>query len=84
MSFVSLSHRKYDAQFVYSKNVKAFVLLPPASHPRLLVFWYQYRLKWFLKKHKPDLLISPDGGIPLEPRSQLYQLFMISISSTFR
>lgn len=64
--FLFLFDRKYDAQFVYSKNVKAFVLLPPASHPRLLVFWYQYRLKWFLKKHKPDLLISPDGGIPLE------------------
>ena len=64
--FLFLFDRKYDARFIYSKNVKAFVLLPPASHPRLLVFWYQYRLKWFLKKHKPDLLVSPDGGIPLD------------------
>lgn len=64
--FLFLFDRKYDPQFIYSKNVKAFVLLPPASHPRLLVFWYQYKLKWFLKKHKPDLLVSPDGGIPLD------------------
>ncbi len=63
--FLFLFDRKYDPQFIYSANVKPFVLLPPASHPQLLVFWYQFRLKWFLKKHKPDLLVSPDGGIPL-------------------
>jgi len=63
--FLFLFDRKYDSDFIYAGNVKPFVLLPPASHPRLLVFWYQYRLKWFLKKHEPDVLLSPDGGIPL-------------------
>ncbi len=64
--FLFLFDRKYDSQFIYGKNVKPFVLPPPAIHPRLLIFWYQYRLLWFLKKHKPDLLVSPDGGIPLK------------------
>jgi len=64
--FFFLFDRKFDEEFIYAKNVKPFILLPPASHYRLLVFWYQYSLKWFLKKHKPNILISPDGGIPLK------------------
>ncbi|MEO8087800.1 MAG: glycosyltransferase family 1 protein [Bacteroidota bacterium] len=68
--FLFLFDRKYDHQFIYTEKVKPFILLPPASHPRLLVFWYQYRLRWFLEKHKPDLLISPDGGIPLETKTK--------------
>ena len=63
--FIFLFDRKFDPGFVYADNVRPVVLLPPASHPKLLVFWYQYRLRWFLKKYKPDLLVSPDGGIPL-------------------
>ena len=63
--FLFLFDRKYDKEFIYAGNVTPFVLPPPASHPLLLVFWYQYRLRWFLEKHKPDILVSPDGGIPL-------------------
>jgi glycosyltransferase involved in cell wall biosynthesis len=64
--FLFLFDRKYDDAFIYGENVKPFILFPRASHPKLLVFWYQYLLRRFLSKHTPDLLISPDGGIPLK------------------
>lgn len=66
--YLFLFDRNFDRRFLYSEKVKPFILLPPASRPWLLVFWYQYRLKWFLKMHKPDLLISPDGGIPVDTK----------------
>jgi glycosyltransferase involved in cell wall biosynthesis len=64
--FLFLFDRKYDETFIYAENVKPYVLFPRASHPKLLIFWYQFLLKRFLTRHKPDLLISPDGGIPLK------------------
>ena len=64
--FLFLFDRKYDDTFLYAENVKPYILFPRASHPRLLVFWYQFLLRRFLKRHKPHLLISPDGGIPLK------------------
>jgi glycosyltransferase involved in cell wall biosynthesis len=64
--FLFLFDRKFDDTFIYADNVKPFILFPRASHPKLLVFWYQFLLRRFLKKHKPDLLVSPDGGIPLK------------------
>jgi len=63
--FLFLFDRKYDDTFIYGDNVKPYILFPRASHPMLLAFWYQFLLKRFLKKHKPDILISPDGGIPM-------------------
>jgi glycosyltransferase involved in cell wall biosynthesis len=64
--FLFIFDRKYDDDFIYERNVKPYVLFPRASHPKLLVFWYQFLLRRFLQKHKPDLLVSPDGGIPLK------------------
>jgi glycosyltransferase involved in cell wall biosynthesis len=66
--FLFLFDRKYDSRFIYSKNVSPFILFPPASHPKLLAFWYQYRLASFLKKQRPDILVSTDGGIPLNAK----------------
>ena len=64
--FMFLFDRPFDERFIYSDNVHPYVLYPPASHPLLLKFWYQYRLRWFIDNQKPDVLISPDGGIPLQ------------------
>ena len=63
--FQFLFDRPYDAEFLYEKNVRPFILGPPARHPLLLAYWYQVRLNSFLKRHRPDVLVSPDGGIPL-------------------
>ena len=66
--FLFIFDRSFDREFVYGENVKPFVVPPRASHPWLLAFWYQFMLDRFLKKHKPDVLISPDGGIPLNAK----------------
>ncbi len=63
--FLFLFDRPFDKEFIYAENVKPFIISPPARHVTLLAFWYQVRLKQFLKKHKPSILISPDGAIPL-------------------
>ena len=64
-NFLFVFDRAFDEEFVYGKNVTPFVVSPPARHPILLGYWYQSRLGAFLKKHKPDVLVSPDGAIPL-------------------
>jgi len=63
--FTFLFDRKYDEEFVFAKNVTPFILAFPARHPVQMAYWHQVALKNYLKKNKHDILISPDGSIPL-------------------
>jgi len=36
-----------------------------ARHPLLFLAWFEISLKFVLKRHKPDLLFSPDGFLPI-------------------
>lgn len=58
--------RPYDRQFIYAENVKPLVLLPPARHPFLFYFWFQYRVAAALKKIRPDVFLSFDGMTVLQ------------------
>ena len=58
--------RPFDQQFVYSDNVRPLVLLPPARHPFLFYFWFQYRVAAALKKIRPDVFLSFDGMTVLQ------------------
>lgn len=53
--------RPYDRRFIYADNVTPLVLLPPARHPFLFYFWFQYRVAAALKKIQADVFLSPDG-----------------------
>jgi glycosyltransferase involved in cell wall biosynthesis len=67
--------RSFDPQFVFSKNVTPVVVSPPARHPILYIYWYEVGLKRAIKKHKIDILFSPDGYLSL--RSSIPQIAVI-------
>ena len=59
--FVFFFDRPYDADFVFGKNVTPVVLFPPARHPFLFVWWYEWSIVRALKKYKPDIFLSTDN-----------------------
>lgn len=59
--FVFLFDRPYDQSFIFSENVTAKMVLPPARHPLLFKIWYEYSLPLILDRIRPDVFISPDN-----------------------
>lgn len=57
--------RPYHPSFLFSKNVKAWVVPPQARHPLLYLLWFSISFPLIIRKVKPDILISPDGFLPL-------------------
>ncbi|HET8829583.1 MAG TPA: glycosyltransferase family 1 protein, partial [Pelobium sp.] len=65
VEFIFCFDRKFDPEFIFAPNVKGVVVYPQARHPFLYYIWFQYRLPKVLEQEKVDLLLSPDGFIPL-------------------
>lgn len=63
--FIFLFDREYPEEFIFSPNVKAKVLFPPARHPFLWYWWFEWSLPSALKKIKPDIFLSTDGYLSL-------------------
>jgi len=63
--FVFLFDRKIPHEFLFSPNVTAARLLPPARRPWLFRLWLDYSVAHFLRRTKPDVFLSPDGFLPL-------------------
>ncbi len=59
--FIFFFDRPYDKQFVYASNVTPVVLFPPARHPFLYFWWFEWSVANALKKYKADLFLSTDG-----------------------
>lgn len=70
--FIFFFDRPYHKSFVYAENVKPVVLFPPARHPFLFVWWFEFSIAKAIKKHKADLFFSPDGYLSL--RSKVPQI----------
>ena len=64
-----LFDRKFDKQFIYNTNVDPVVLSPPTRHPVLIHYWFQTRVKNYLKKTKPNVFFSPDGFMPMQSKT---------------
>lgn len=64
--FVFFFDRSFDEKFVFGKNVTPVVLFPPARHPILFVWWFEWSIKRALKKHQIDVFYSPDGYMSLK------------------
>jgi len=43
------------------ENIKPVVLFPPARHPFLWYWWFEFSVANYLEKTKPDLFLSLDG-----------------------
>jgi glycosyltransferase involved in cell wall biosynthesis len=65
VQFTFLFDRAFDEKFIYSDNVSAQVLFPPARHPLLYKAYFGYSVPRSLGKLKPDLFFSPDGFLSL-------------------
>ena len=65
-TFLFLFDREPDPGFVFGKNVKPIRVWPPARHPYLWKYWFDYALPSVFKRYKPDLFISTDGFLSLK------------------
>jgi glycosyltransferase involved in cell wall biosynthesis len=63
--FYFIFDRKPDPKFIFSTNVTPVILYPQARHPILWYLWFEFSVRRFLKRIKPDLFISTDGFLPL-------------------
>ncbi len=75
VEFIFIFDRKPSQEFIFSDNVKAVVAHPQSRHPILWYLFFEFGVYRVLKKHKPDLFLSPDGWLSL--RSNTPQLAVI-------
>lgn len=66
--FIFVFDRKYDNEFIFSKNITPIIAGPQARHPFLFYTWFEFTIPYLLKKHKADLFFSPDGYISLSTK----------------
>lgn len=59
--FIFIFDKPFDEKFLFSSNVKAIVVGPPARHPLLWKLWYDIKVPAILKKYKADVFVSCDG-----------------------
>lgn len=57
--------RKFEDEFIFSKNVTPLVLHPQSRHPVLWYWWFEHSVPAALKKVNADLFISTDGFLSL-------------------
>lgn len=67
-TFVFFFDRKPSPAFRFADNVEFVVLHPPARHPLLWYLFFEWSLRRALRRHHIDLLLSPDGFLPLQRR----------------
>jgi glycosyltransferase involved in cell wall biosynthesis len=53
--------RKFHPEFIFSSNITPLVLFPPARHPLLWYWWFEYAVPKALKNIQPDIFLSTDG-----------------------
>ena len=63
--FIFFFDRPYSEEFIFGENVTPVVLFPPARHPVLFVWWFEWSVARALKKYQPDIFISTDGYLTL-------------------
>ncbi|UCG27997.1 MAG: glycosyltransferase family 4 protein, partial [Bacteroidales bacterium] len=63
--FLFLFDRPVPEEFVFSSNIEPLYLFPPARHPFLWYWWFEYSVRKILEAKKPDLFLSPDGYLCL-------------------
>ena len=67
-TFHFLFDRPYDPRYLLGPNVVPHVLPPPARHPLLVLAWYEGAVAWWLRRHRPAALLSPEGFTVLGTR----------------
>ncbi|MFT4666534.1 MAG: glycosyltransferase involved in cell wall biosynthesis [Polaribacter sp.] len=63
--FLFFFDRPFSKRFSLGPNVEMIQLMPPARHPLLWLAWFEWSLVKAMKRYKADVLLSPDGYLPL-------------------
>jgi glycosyltransferase involved in cell wall biosynthesis len=66
--FIFIFDRPFSDEFIFAENVTGVDIFPPARHPLLFYWWYEWSIPKVLKKYKPDVFVSPDGFISLRTK----------------
>ncbi|HMS98527.1 MAG TPA: glycosyltransferase family 1 protein [Saprospiraceae bacterium] len=64
-TFYFFFDRKYDKKYIFAPNVVPIILSPPARHPFIFIFWFEWSVRRALKKLKPDVFLSFDAMLSL-------------------
>lgn len=65
VEFYFIFDHKPAPKYIFASNVTPVVLMPPARHPLLYIWYFELSVTRFLRKLKPDLFYSPDGYLSL-------------------
>ena len=65
VEFIFIFDRKPHPDFIFGDNVTPVIAHPQARHPVLWYLFFEYGVGAVLKKHRPDLFLSPDGWLCL-------------------
>lgn len=66
--FIFIFDRPFSEEFIFAKNVTGVHTFPPARHPFLFYWWYEWSIPRLLKKHQADVFVSPDGFMSLSTK----------------
>jgi glycosyltransferase involved in cell wall biosynthesis len=66
--FIFLFDRRYSEEFIFSDNITPVIVHPQARHPVLWYLFFDWGVTHALRKHKPDLFLSPDGWLSLRTK----------------
>ena len=67
--FYFIFDRPFDKEFLFAPNVHPIVVGPPARHPVLWKYWFDFRIPGILKKIKADVFVSVDGFCSLTTKT---------------
>src|SRR5690349_10249350 len=65
VQFQILCDKKFTEDYFDFPNVSKHKIFPALRHPLLYVFYMELVLPFFLRKHKPDIMVSVDGFLSL-------------------
>jgi glycosyltransferase involved in cell wall biosynthesis len=57
--------RDFGQRFIYGPNVTGYKLFPPARHPFLFIWYFEWAVARKLRQLQPDVFFSPDGYLSL-------------------
>lgn len=65
-TFHFLFDRAFNPDFLFAENIIPVKILPPARHPFLWYYWFEYAIPSYLAQIKPNVFFSPDGFASLK------------------
>ncbi len=65
VDFQILCDKNFTENYFDFKNVSKHFIFPPYRHPLLYIFYMEFAVAFFLKKHNPDVFVSADGFLSL-------------------